>query len=322
MRRPKTYDEASLAAVAVKYYREQKSQSEIAKELGTTRQVVSAMLREAEILKIVEIKITHSGLSAQIAELSRSLRDHYNVQFVIEADDLIERAADSISYLYSKVKGLAIGGGTFLSIVIDRLNHKGMIEYDMDPISILPATGIEPRAIASAPYVANKLAIALSRNGVLIDLLFPSNLSEEERAVISRGTSARKYFEAATELDTVLVDIGRERDGTATIGRYRLNALGSPFPDNLQPFGIGIGIFQKLAEAGRGKSIYDRGMSPNHVIAIAPAIPIDPTVMAIGENIDIELVETVARSGLCSLIITTIPVASGLRSRIPSSKAQ
>lgn len=89
---PKSHD-ALLANVALLYYKEGLTQSDIAHRLGVSRPTVVAYLRQARELGIVDIRI--DGLSFAASSLSRELRAAYGLADVFLIDEPPGTAANS-----------------------------------------------------------------------------------------------------------------------------------------------------------------------------------------------------------------------------------
>lgn len=119
-----------MAQVAVLYYKEKRTQQEIAEVLGLTRQTVSKLLAEAVEENVVEIRINNP--EAQTQDLRTEFRDAFGVKAIIcesaGADEALrqylvaERGAEYLAHVIKHGgKKLGVAWGRTVSAVVKAL---------------------------------------------------------------------------------------------------------------------------------------------------------------------------------------------------------
>ena len=123
-----------LADVAEKYYLEGKDQSEIAREVGVTRSMVSRMLTEARSRGIVDIRINHPVNSDH--ELEEALSARFGIESVFVAamessrgDRLLQvlgqAGAEALKKNLQADSIIGVAWGTSVSAVVDAIQPVG-----------------------------------------------------------------------------------------------------------------------------------------------------------------------------------------------------
>lgn len=207
-----------LAKLAYMYYIEEKSQTQIASEMGIYRTTVCRMLSKAKEEGIVKIEI--SDYNPEIFALESYVQEKYGLKKVAiipyhATDSQAERfdriASEGAEFLRSMVKDdemIGISWGSTISRMIDRMDPKSL-----KGISVYPLAG-GPSAI-NANFHVNTLVYRLAR-------LFHGQSSFinatviQENPNIAQGIRESKYFEKTLEawkkLDWAIVGIGAEPD--------------------------------------------------------------------------------------------------------------
>lgn len=155
-----------LAKLAYMYYIEEKSQTQIASEMGIYRTTVCRMLAKAKEEGIVKIEI--SDYNPEIFALESYVQEKYGLKKVAiipyhATDSQAERfdriASEGAEFLRSMVKDdemIGISWGSTISRMIDRMDPKSL-----KGISVYPLAG-GPSAI-NANFHVNTLVYRLAR---------------------------------------------------------------------------------------------------------------------------------------------------------------
>ncbi len=201
-----------LAYVAQRYYLDDCKQSDIAKELGVSRPMVSKMLKEARETKVVEITIQTPDLDGK--EIFRALQQRYGLAGGVlvsemERDDITNQnlSAAAISLLDTlKTKRLGLGWGHLIGEMVQYLERE---EVDTRILTVCPLignAGIPNRHYQSSENV-RVFAQKLGATPYFLNLpALPDDCTERD---IFCGTESYRQIEKQwARMDTVFVNIG------------------------------------------------------------------------------------------------------------------
>lgn len=202
-----------LAYVAQRYYMEDQKQSDIARELGVSRPLISRMLSEARELGIVEITIHEPGArEARLLErlkLSSSIRGGVLVEEGVNADDtnrlLSQGAVELLRQL--GVRRLGVGWGYLIGQLVSWLEENPQPNSTITDICPLVGNA----SIPARNYQSNEnVRLMAQQMGATPHFLYlpalPDNL--EEKQVLCSTEVYRQIHQQWEQLDTALVNIG------------------------------------------------------------------------------------------------------------------
>ena len=202
-----------LAYVARRYYLEDQKQSDIARELGVSRPMVSRLLAEARALGVVEITV-HDP-ETRTARLMERLRRMGSVQGGVLIDDggdsdganrLLSEGAVQLLWQLGAQR-LGVGWGYLIGQIVNWL--------EQNPQTDSPVTDICPLVgNASTParnYQSNEnIRLMAQQLGAAPHFLYLPALPEslEEKEVLCSTEVYRQIYRQWETLDTALVNIG------------------------------------------------------------------------------------------------------------------
>ncbi len=216
-----------LAKIARLYYIEDKKQSDIAKEIGVSRPLISRLLSDARELGIVEITIHNpeEKLRILLSELGRDSTIKDGV-FVLDGTEHIktnEAITESVLELLTKInsKKLAIGWGTCIGNVANYLTRTPMLQSAVKNICpLIGNSNLQFKAFQSNENV-RLIAQGLGANPYY---LYMPALAEsyEEKELLCNTKLYRKIQEQWRNADTALVNIRNfpETPDFASSARY------------------------------------------------------------------------------------------------------
>ena len=202
-----------LAHVARKYYMEDQKQSDIARDLGVSRPLISRMLSEARELGIVEITIHEPG--AREARLLERLR----LTSSIRGGVLVEEGAtaDATNRLLSQgamellrqlgVRRLGVGWGYLIGQLVSWLEENPQPSSTITDICPLVGNA----SIPARNYQSNEnVRLMAQQMGATPHFLYLPALPEslEEKQVLCSTEVYRQIHQQWETLDTALVNIG------------------------------------------------------------------------------------------------------------------
>ena len=200
-----------LAYVARRYYLEDQRQSDIARELGVSRPMVSRMLSEARELGVVEIVIHEPGTQAArlLEQLERSHAIRGGILVEEGADDdatnqlLSQGAVDLLRQIGTR--RLGVGWGYLIGQLVTWLEENPQPEST----DICPLVG--NASIPARNYQSNEnVRLMAQQLGAAPHFLYlpalPDSL-EEKRLLCSSGIY-RQIHQQWQQIDTALVNIG------------------------------------------------------------------------------------------------------------------
>jgi DNA-binding transcriptional regulator LsrR (DeoR family) len=202
-----------LADVAEKYYLEGKDQSEIAREVGVTRSMVSRMLTEARSRGIVEIRINRPVNSDH--KLAEALLDKYGIDsvFVAEVEDtssehllqvLGPAGAEVLQKHLHRDSVIGVAWGTSISAVVDAVQPVNGLAVKVT--QLVGAQGAK-NAEYDGHALVSRLAEKLRGEGYFLNA--PCLCQTPEIASSMRETRGiRETIEMGREADIALVGIG------------------------------------------------------------------------------------------------------------------
>ena len=202
-----------LAYVAKRYYLDDQKQSDIARELGVSRPLVSRMLSEARELGIVEITVHEPG--ARAARLLERLRMASSIQGGV----LVEEGPDndSTNRLLSQgavellrqlgARRLGVGWGYLIGQLVTWLEENP--RPDSAITDICPLVG--NASIPARHYQSNEnVRLMAQQLGAVPHFLYLPALPEslEEKQLLCSTEVYRQIYQQWEALDTALVNIG------------------------------------------------------------------------------------------------------------------
>ena len=202
-----------LAYVARRYYLEDQKQSDIARELGVSRPLVSRMLSEARELGIVEIAVHEPG--AREARLLERLRLSSSIRggVLVEEGD----SSDATNRLLSQgamellrqlgVRRLGVGWGYLIGQLVSWLEKNP--QYNSTVTDICPLVG--NASIPARNYQSNEnVRLMAQQLGAAPHFLYLPALPDslEEKQVLCSTEVYRQIYQQWEALDTALVNIG------------------------------------------------------------------------------------------------------------------
>ena len=202
-----------LAYVARRYYLEDQKQSDIARELGVSRPMVSRLLAEARALGVVEITV-HDP-ETRTARLMERLRRMGSVQGGVLIDDggdsdganrlLSEGAVQLLWQLGAQRVG--VGWGYLIGQIVNWLEQNP--QTDSPVTDICPLVG--NASIPARNYQSNEnIRLMAQQLGAAPHFLYLPALPEslEEKEVLCSTEVYRQIYRQWETLDTALVNIG------------------------------------------------------------------------------------------------------------------
>ncbi len=201
-----------LTHVARRYYEQDCTQNEIARELGVSRPLISRMLREAKDLGIVEIRIRGAGVESPVLTLAKS-------RFRLQGGALVDGSGSDIQTNAALVEStldylralspvhLGIGWGYLIGELVagaeKRPPQPGIAEH------ICPLIGNSGASIRN--YHSNENVRILARQfGAQPHYLYSPAFADngEERALFERTEHYKEVEREWQALDVALVNIG------------------------------------------------------------------------------------------------------------------
>ena len=202
-----------LAYVARKYYLEDQKQSDIARDLGVSRPLVSRMLSEARELGIVEITIHEPGArEARLLErlqLSSSIRGGVLVEEGATADATNRLLSQGAMELLRQlgVRRLGVGWGYLIGQLVSWLEENPQPNSTITDICPLVGNA----SIPARNYQSNEnVRLMAQQMGATPHFLYLPALPEslEEKQVLCSTEVYRQIYQQWEGLDTALVNIG------------------------------------------------------------------------------------------------------------------
>ena len=202
-----------LAYVARRYYLEDQKQSDIARELGVSRPMVSRLLAEARALGVVEITVHDPETRA--GRLMERLRRMGSVQGGVLIDDggdsdgatrLLSEGAVQLLWQLGAQR-LGVGWGYLIGQIVNWLEQNP--QTDSPVPDICPLVG--NASIPARNYQSNEnIRLMAQQLGAAPHFLYLPALPEslEEKEVLCSTEVYRQIYRQWETLDTALVNIG------------------------------------------------------------------------------------------------------------------
>lgn len=202
-----------LAYVARRYYLEDQKQSDIAKELGVSRPLVSRMLSEAREFGVVEITIHEPG--AKTASLLERLRLSSSIQGGVLVEDgedddatnqlLSQGAVNLLRQI--RTRRLGVGWGYLIGQLVTWLEKNPQL--DSTVTDICPLVG--NASIPARNYQSNENVRLMAQHlGATPHFLYLPALPDslEEKQLLCSTEVYRQSYQQWERIDTALVNIG------------------------------------------------------------------------------------------------------------------
>ena len=202
-----------LAYVARKYYLEDQKQSDIARELGVSRPLISRMLSEARELGLVEITIHEPGArEAKLLErlqLSSSIRGGILVEEGANDDATNRLLSQGAMELLRRlgVRRLGVGWGYLIGQLVSWLEENPQPNSTITDICPLVGNA----SIPARNYQSNEnVRLMAQQMGSTPHFLYLPALPDslEEKQVLCSTEVYRQIYQQWETLDTALVNIG------------------------------------------------------------------------------------------------------------------
>lgn len=202
-----------LAYVARRYYLEDQRQSDIARELGVSRPMVSRMLSEARELGVVEIVIHEPGTQAArlLEQLERSHAIRGGILVEEGADDdatnqlLSQGAVDLLRQIGTR--RLGVGWGYLIGQLVTWLEENPQPESTVTDICPLVGNA----SIPARNYQSNEnVRLMAQQLGAAPHFLYLPALPDslEEKRLLCSSEIYRQIHQQWQQIDTALVNIG------------------------------------------------------------------------------------------------------------------
>ena len=202
-----------LAYVAQRYYIDECKQSDISKEMGVSRPLVSRMLSEARTLGVVQITIHQPSETGQ--RLMTRLKGHYSLLgagLVADSDDdhqtnnaLCQETMTLLSALSSQRVG--IGWGHFVGQLVSWLEREKMVHSNIK--YICPMVGNASIPIRNYHSNENVRLLSAQLDAVPYFLYLPALAeSVEEKEILCATELYHQMEQQWGKMDTALVNIG------------------------------------------------------------------------------------------------------------------
>ena len=202
-----------LAHVAQRYYLEDWNQSDIAKELGVSRPLISRMLREARELGVVKIMVCPPVADADtlLERLRRttSIRDGVLVEDGADDDATNQRLSQGAVQLLWQLRSrrLGIGWGHLIGQLVTWLEEHPQL--DSTVTDICPLVG--NASIPARNYQSNEnVRLIAQQLGAAPHFIYLPALPEglEEKQLLCSSEIYRQIQQEWSRIDTALVNIG------------------------------------------------------------------------------------------------------------------
>ena len=200
-----------LAYVARRYYLEDQKQSDIARELGVSRPLVSRMLSEARELGLVEITVHEPGARAAklLDRLSGSVRGGVLVEEGADNDETNRFLSQGAMELLEQLgtRRLGVGWGYLIGQLVTWLGRHP--QPNSAVTDICPLVG--NASIPARNYQSNEnVRLMAQQLGAIPHFLYLPALPEslEEKQLLCTTEVYRQIEQQWARLDTALVNIG------------------------------------------------------------------------------------------------------------------
>ena len=202
-----------LAYVARRYYLEDQRQSDIARELGVSRPMVSRMLSEARELGVVEIVIHEPGTQAArlLEQLERfhAIRGGILVEEGTDDDATNQRLSQGAVDLLRQIgtRRLGVGWGYLIGQLVTWLEENPQPESTVTDICPLVGNA----SIPARNYQSNEnVRLMAQQLGAAPHFLYLPALPDslEEKRLLCSSEIYRQIHQQWQQIDTALVNIG------------------------------------------------------------------------------------------------------------------
>ncbi|OCG01837.1 sugar-binding transcriptional regulator [Gilliamella sp. wkB112] len=194
-----------LVKAAMLFYKEEVTQTEIAKILGVSRPTVATLLQEAKDKGIVRITIQHTEYNIQ--QRQEALEKKYDLKTVIIAPNSSSHknakiavgacCVEFIERRLSKINNLGIGWGTTIYEYVQQANYRNFSD-----LSIVPLIG--GMGMSEFQYHSNHLAFILAQK-------YGCNVNYFYSPAIADTVKIKKILED-TELVRTILNMGKNVD--------------------------------------------------------------------------------------------------------------
>lgn len=228
-----------LVKVAVLYYEEEVTQTEIAKKLNLSRPTVASLLQEARETGIVKISVQHTN--SMIIQEQEKLKKKYQLKTVLIASgsqdspkaEVGALCADFVEENLPTVKNLGIGWG---STIYEYVNHASY--HDFKDLTITPLIG--GIGFSNIKIHSNHLAFALAQKYQCdVHYFYAPAIAEsiEEKEMFIQSKLVHSVLEAGRTVEMAIVGIGNPIESSTY---HQLGYIeGSEVADLLEQHSVG-----------------------------------------------------------------------------------
>lgn len=199
-----------LVEVAVLYYEEGVTQTEIAKKLNLSRPTVATMLQEARDTGIVKITVQHT--SSTIIQEQEKLRKKYSLKTLLIASDKSQQPKAEVGALCAKfveehlatIQNLGIGWGTTVYEYVEHASY-----FDFSQLTITPLIG--GVGFSDVKIHSNHLAFVLAQKYQCdVRYFYAPALAEslKQKNMFIQSELVKQVLEAGRKVDMAIVGIG------------------------------------------------------------------------------------------------------------------
>ena len=202
-----------LAHVARRYYLENQKQSDIAKELGVSRPLISRMLTEARELGVVEIIIHEprdkaANLLEQLRR-SSSIQGGFLVEDGLDEDETNQLLSQAAVHLLHQIgsRRLGVGWGYLIGQLVNWLEENPQLDSGITDICPLVGNA----SIPARNYQSNEnVRLMAQQFGAAPHFLYLPALPDglEEKQILCSTEVYRQIHQQWEQIDTALVNIG------------------------------------------------------------------------------------------------------------------
>lgn len=197
-----------LIHVSQLYYEQNKTQSEIAKELDISRPAVSYLLNKARKAGIVKIDVL--SYHRTIRGIRHELCHRFNLQscrVVTLPDDLYQIGADVLLEFLPKTKILGLGWGYNIDKIIAKISPQYLVENNSGIICPLIGATTAPQRGYYPDDLVKELALRTNRQGLFLNCPAIPATAEEYAEVIASDDylCIEEYWRKTT---TALITLG------------------------------------------------------------------------------------------------------------------
>jgi DNA-binding transcriptional regulator LsrR (DeoR family) len=205
-------DRNLLVDVAVMYYLENKTQSEISKELYISRPTVSRLLKKARDMNIVDIRINYE--SDEINRIKKQLKHRFNIENVIVVKSLKtekntikeigKAAANELNYILEDNLKIGMSWGRTVKAMVDAYKPK-----QFNNIKVIELFGAVEYTKHSEEFLSTGYDFSRKIGGIFFPLPSPLYIKDKSvRDSLVKSPIVGKTLDMIEESDLIISSIG------------------------------------------------------------------------------------------------------------------